>query len=292
MVDEGEDKKVRLGRYDSRAMDRIWTRMTRTRGCGRAGSSGKRTFHFRIEVARQGGSVVHYTHRLDARGREDLESTGGDAPLEFERGVEALKEAKPAEEWRAEAYHCELELPFEFVPDRLRARVGEAANEDAAAAKAAREEVEKVAAAAEVEARREVLERIALLFQRRGHAVTWAVHRSNEWGEDQPHAHLVIAAASDDAGGWRRPAEGGAEMKTLRAEIAGIVNQVAHDRSITMAAGWDGGGFKDVGVDRRPKKRMPMALKKAQQQQQAAGRPLSASRRRLAEAADRLDQAH
>jgi hypothetical protein len=188
--------------------------------------------------------------------RDELESTGGDAVAEIEaRATDAEIRMRAANEWREPAYHAWLELPLGISK----------------------------------EAAERIMSAVAAMWQETGHPTAWAVHRTNEAGAAQVHGHFVSVATFTATGEWRRPVEGGAEMEAFREKIAAIVN-IETRRDGLDEAEWVGGGFKSLGSDRVPRERLPMALYKARQDRQA-GRPLSKSRHRLAEAANRIDEA-
>lgn len=201
-----------------------------------------RTFHLRVEVAKRGGRLARYAHRLDGVREEELESTGGMPVPAFEAAAAEREQLHQRRgEWKAPAYHMILELPLEFPPP----------------------------------ARHRVMDAVGAHFTEAGHAVTWAVHGTNEHGAVQPHGHVIPLAADAADGTACRPVEGGGAMRALRGFVAGTVNAVAAEAAIPLPAAWHPGSFQDIGNPRPPRTRQAVAVYKARGDH-VRGRALSA----------------
>lgn len=266
-------RRGRVDRSDERALIRLIRRLLSTRSSGsktqskmairrannRTGSTGRRTFHARLKAitGRAGIGYAQYIHRADGRRAEELASDGapiigGDLAAWSRQAARLDAEGLARREWRAPTYGLEIELPMQFTPAQCR----------------------------------EAMQLIARHWVMRGHPTVWGVHSHSAKGLPQPHGHLAILARDQD-GVRHRPVEGGAAMREMRAEIARVVNAVADRHGVAMAR-YDGGDFAAVGVDRAARERLPVHVWKAREDRQA-GRRLSRSRSRMADAADAYD---
>lgn len=241
---------------------------TRNRGIGRDGyaalkASGRigphgRSFHFRVAPARRGGDKMRYAHRLDGARTEELESRDQVLDVDAFEAMADDRERDLAGTGQAAVYTIEMELPRELSP---------AGREWVCTALTGLIETGTFAGA-DAPAK---------------FAGTWAVHHTNQKGEDQPHGHFVFLAGA----GGARPIEGA--MKQLRHAAADLINQVGRHEGLELH--WHGGTLADTGLDRAPRRRIHTALWKAREDRDA-GKPLSPSRMRLAAAADRLEAMH
>jgi len=116
------------------------------------------------------------------------------------------------------------------------------------------------------EQRAAVAENLVQHWAKRSHLAVAAVHHIE--GEVNPHVHLAIAArpimVKDkmvviDRDPTKRLMVGKAALRSARAEVAELINNVA-DRDLFHA-----GTLKEIGIDRPPRKRVPIAVYKAGQ---------------------------
>lgn len=124
-----------------------------------------------------------------------------------------------------------------------------------------------------------------------GYAMRWAIHDHREG--DQPHLHFVVTKrrawrAAD--GSWQVDAQGrkGARIEKLflrdRAGLRAFRQQIADAMNAQLAAAgiaedlWHPGSFRELGIQRAPKKRIPPALWHAGVRQLDAGKVAAVQR--------------
>ena len=221
--------------------------------CGRVSSAGLRTFGLQIGkiVKRKGQSAarrramvrsrLHYDTRVAEHSErvQELENFGGRSNAEMEEILLAAIEAQNREEGTG-AETLKIELPAEFTAAH----------------------------------RAEFMNVLEQWFEERGYRVHWAVHSHNEENEYQPHAHMTYTKRPvnfidgkwvGQGGGNRKlgkgpPAamDGSDAIAQFRVLIASNVNRIANRDGIKLSGVWHEGGFKDIGIDREPKRRVPV----------------------------------
>ena len=119
-------------------------------------------------------------------------------------------------------------------------------------------------------ARALVAERLVEYWQSKGHEAVAAVHAPPPKPDGRLNFHIHLAftsrpVARDGDGGWRvnyspeaRPLKNRAAVKSERAAVARIVNETMAQQGITCPV-FHPGNLKDVGIQRRAKKRVPQA---------------------------------
>lgn len=217
--------------------------------CGRIGDNGERCFHARFERKgkEQGGAAkaiagMDYDARVGPwdRRSDELEAESGRSRTEMAALLTAAEQATTRKNGKF-LLDGIIELPLH----------GNQAF------------------------RRDIAEQIAAWFEARECPFHWAIHSHNSAGRYQPHMHFTTtmrpvrrgsdgAWFAESAGAKGRPGckpvlDSIGECKQWREELAGIVNRAATNHRVELDAKWSGKGFREIGKDRLPKKRLPIA---------------------------------
>jgi len=220
---------------------------------GQVNGHPTRTCFIRIVVAERAGPLLRYTHRLNGRREEELESRGGIPAAEFERYALQREDALYGRR-RAAVYSIVIELPYET----------------------------------DAPTRAAIMAAIAERFDTFG--TTWAVHWSNARGELQPHGHLMILAGPD---GERPidGSEMTKEFRAFVAQTINTVAQQRAGQRLPRE--WHGGTLADTGIARPPKPDIPHGLYRAWQRREERlrrGKHVTKRLEQLAAARDRIVQ--
>jgi hypothetical protein len=227
----------------------------------RTGTTGRRSFHFRVEGIKRGGSPGRYLAYATKADREDLLVADH---LDLPRSV-------------VEKVHAEIEAG------------------DSGGRYPTIKIVTELPLGLSVPVAEEILTAILNGYRDRGYRAAGAIHG----GPDQaPHAHLVIVNRPTGSAGeiildGPGAINGSAAMKAERNRVAEIVNAVAKKHDIQLDGEWHGGGFIEHGVNRKPRKRIPYKLLAGASraaQAEADGRAVSAAGADMKRAVERLIQ--
>lgn len=114
----------------------------------------------------------------------------------------------------------------------------------------------------------DIAEGLALQFEKLGYPVHWAIHNDQE--NHNPHVHLVLPARPIQDGvilpegkkgqpsQFHRLFVGKGKVRAFRQKAAEITNDVLQNHG--FEADWHGGNFRDVGVNRPAKVRVPQSV--------------------------------
>ena len=260
---------------------------------------GGRTFHLDMPTLRASSRQalidgLAYDDRDEAHGgkgrnqarRDELEaageSYGGRTTAEMTSVIEAACDAAGARSNGVAAHRCKMELPITMSTAQ----------------------------------RIEVAQGIAQYFEAKGLPCHWAIHLLNAKKEVQPHLHFTVPSRpvrKEPDGTWHgtKPGARGrgkappalgkdkATLRKVREDIAAIINRVANRHDVIIAIDdqgyaipWHGGSFKDVGIDRPAKGRIPYKAYRAREREAERGlehRPMSAAAQAAEDARAAID---
>lgn len=198
----------------------------------RIGPSGSRTFHCNFSSVKIGGKssaagAINYLAREgEYADREDLEYVAGDDD--------------------------EVERQAELIDKTARIRNGSNAERVLVTG------VFELPAELDQAQRAEIANLVVADWADRGHAAVAAVHAN---GKVQPHVHIAVAArpiAGDVIDRSTRLMVGKAALREERHRVGKLIN------SVVGRDFFNGGRHIDVGIDRKPKKRLPESVYRRQ----------------------------